>query len=127
MPIGLLPSGDTSGIVRRMGFGFFQSPDLKAIMSGAPAARSGVVATAGLLGQGFGGLLVALCLTIFRSKGPELALWMASGAAAFGCMVSVLRLMPQKARPLPDPLAPDLSEALRRTLFGRRSGPPPRR
>ena len=102
--VALMPSGSTTGIVWRMmlcgaGFGFFQSPNLKAIMSAAPKARSGgasgVVATSRLLGQGFGALLVALCLTISRSNGPQLALWMASGAAGAGCVVSFLRLLPE--------------------------------
>ena len=85
------------------GFGFFQSPNLRALMGSAPPERSGgasgIVATARLLGQSSGAALVALCLTVSRDRGPELALWMGSGFAAIGSIVSVLRLAPASARP----------------------------
>ncbi len=84
------------------GFGFFQAPNLKAIMSGAPPERSGsasgIVATARLLGQSIGAALVALCLTASIEKGPELALWMGVGFAAIGSIVSFLRLLPRPVR-----------------------------
>jgi DHA2 family multidrug resistance protein-like MFS transporter len=84
------------------GFGFFQSPNLRALMASAPPERSGgasgIVATARLLGQSIGAALVALCLTASHDRGPELALWMGSGFAAIGSVVSVLRLVPAAAR-----------------------------
>ncbi len=47
------------------GFGFFQSPNLKAMMSAAPPERSGgasgIIATSRLVGQSTGAALVALC------------------------------------------------------------------
>lgn len=79
------------------GFGFFQSPNLRALMGSAPPGRSGgasgIVATARLLGQTTGAALVALCLTISSSDGPVLALWLGCGFALAGSLASVLRLL----------------------------------
>jgi DHA2 family multidrug resistance protein-like MFS transporter len=89
------------GIVWRMmicgaGFGFFQSPNLKAIMSSAPAERSGgasgIVATSRLVGQAIGAALVALCFGISMRHGPSLALALAAVFSAFGSVVSFSRL-----------------------------------
>ena len=84
------------------GFGFFQSPNLRAMMGGAPPERSGgasgIVAAARLLGQSIGAALVALCFSASRETGLELALWMGSGFAAVGSIVSFLRLFPMSAR-----------------------------
>ena len=56
------------------GFGFFQSPNLRAIMSSAPPGRSGgasgIVATSRLLGQSIGAALVALCFGIAGGARP---------------------------------------------------------
>jgi DHA2 family multidrug resistance protein-like MFS transporter len=73
-----------------IGFGFFQAPNMKAIMGSAPASRagsaSGMVATARLTGQATGAALVAFCLTISHLRGP----WFALGiAAAFSFAASV--------------------------------------
>jgi len=73
-----------------VGFGFFQAPNIKAIMGSAPASRSGgasgIVATARLSGQATGAALVAFCLTISHLHGP----WYAIGlAAAFAFVASV--------------------------------------
>ena len=79
------------------GFGFFQSPNLKAIMSSAPPERSGgasgTVATSRLLGQSTGAALVALCFGIAGDGGPALALALAAGFAGLASGVSLLRLM----------------------------------
>ena len=97
----LPPNPSTTSIVWRMmlcgaGFGFFQSPNLRAIMNAAPAERSGgasgIVATARLLGQSIGAALVALCLTLAGDGGPQLALWTGSVFAATGSVISLLRL-----------------------------------
>lgn len=78
------------------GFGFFQSPNLRALMASAPPARSGgasgIVATSRLVGQTAGAALVALCLNVSPQSGPTLALWLGCGASALGCVASVLRL-----------------------------------
>ena len=78
------------------GFGFFQSPNLKAIMSSAPPNRSGgasgTVATSRLLGQSMGAALVALCFGIAGDGGPALALSLAAGFAGVAGAVSLSRL-----------------------------------
>jgi MFS transporter, DHA2 family, multidrug resistance protein len=79
-----------------MGFGLFQSPNLKAIMSSAPPQRaggaSGMVAMARLNGQALGAALVALCFGIAGSQGPTLALALGAGFAALGALSSAARL-----------------------------------
>jgi len=85
------------------GFGFFQSPNLKALMSSAPPRRSGgasgIVATSRMIGQATGAALVALCFSMSQTSGPVLALWLGSGFAAAGCVASVLRLVVAKRGP----------------------------
>jgi DHA2 family multidrug resistance protein-like MFS transporter len=73
-----------------VGFGFFQAPNMKAIMGSAPPHRagsaSGIVATARLTGQATGAALVAFCLTMSTLRGS----WYAVGlAAAFALAASV--------------------------------------
>ncbi|MBP0623962.1 MFS transporter [Cupriavidus consociatus] len=86
------------------GFGFFQSPNLKALMASAPRERSGgasgVIATARLLGQATGAALVALCFGIGGTHGPGLALALGAAFAGVAAVASWLRLV------APDPLAP---------------------
>jgi DHA2 family multidrug resistance protein-like MFS transporter len=78
------------------GFGFFQSPNLRAIMTSAPAQRSGgasgTVATARLLGQTSGAALVALCFHLWHDEGPWLALWIGCCFSLGGSVASFLRL-----------------------------------
>lgn len=78
------------------GFGLFQSPNLKAIMSAAPPDRSGgasgMVALARLSGQALGAALVALCFGIAGSQGPTAALALGAGFAALGALSSAARL-----------------------------------
>ncbi|CAN5867274.1 MFS transporter [soil metagenome] len=79
-----------------VGFGFFQSPNLKALMASAPPDRSGgasgVIATARLLGQTTGAALVALCFGIAGDHGPTLALALGAAFAAAGAIASGARL-----------------------------------
>ncbi|MEE7505168.1 MFS transporter [Methylobacterium mesophilicum] len=78
------------------GFGFFQAPNLRAIMTSAPPARSGgasgIVATARLLGQTMGAALVAACFGISDARGPALALGLGAAFAGVASVVSFLRL-----------------------------------
>ena len=79
------------------GFGFFQSPNLRAIMDSAPPERSGsasgIVATSRLLGQATGAALVALCFGVSALHGPVLALILAAGFAGAAGLASFSRLL----------------------------------
>ena len=79
------------------GFGFFQSPNLRAIMTSAPPERSGsasgIVATSRLVGQAIGAAMVALCFSLSMSYGPSLALGLGAIFAGAGSLVSFSRLL----------------------------------
>jgi len=98
----LPPDPGTIDIVWRMmlcglGFGWFQSPNLKAILSAAPRERSGsasgIVAMSRLVGQSVGAALVAFCLALSLQRGPQIALMLAAGFASFASLVSFSRLL----------------------------------
>jgi DHA2 family multidrug resistance protein-like MFS transporter len=80
-----------------IGFGFFQAPNLKALMSSSPPGRSGsassIVATARLTGQTIGAALAALCFGLADSEGAVVALALGAGFAALGSLMSFLRLI----------------------------------
>jgi MFS transporter, DHA2 family, multidrug resistance protein len=100
--LALLPASPSIlNIVWRMaicglGFGFFQTPNLRAIMSSAPPGRSGgasgIVATARLTGQTLGAALTALCFALAGREGATYALALGAGFAAVGSVMSFLRL-----------------------------------
>jgi DHA2 family multidrug resistance protein-like MFS transporter len=100
--LALMPAHPTlTDIIVRMavcgaGFGFFQSPNLKAIMASAPPERSGgasgIIGTARLLGQTTGAALVALCFGIAGRHGPTLALTLGAVFAGAASVASGLRL-----------------------------------
>jgi DHA2 family multidrug resistance protein-like MFS transporter len=88
-------------VICGFGFGFFQTPNIKALMSSAPPHRSGgasgIVATARLTGQTIGAALAALCFALAGRDGATLALALGAGFAAVGSVMSFLRLaVPQK-------------------------------
>ena len=101
--LALLPAHPSDAdIVWRMavcglGFGFFQSPNLRAIMSSAPPERSGgasgIVATSRLVGQSTGAALVALCFGVSALHGPALALALGAGFAGVAALASFSRLL----------------------------------
>ena len=80
-----------------IGFGFFQAPNMKAIMGSAPAARagsaSGIVASARLTGQATGAALVAACLMLGGTSGSAQALIIGAVCAALGAGTSFSRLL----------------------------------
>ena len=84
-----------------LGFGFFQSPNLKAFMHSAPPERSGgasgMVGTSRLLGQATGAALVALALGLFGTHGSTWALAWGAAFSAAGCLASGLRLVGKRA------------------------------
>jgi DHA2 family multidrug resistance protein-like MFS transporter len=78
------------------GFGFFQSPNNRTIITSAPRIRSGaasgMLGTARLLGQATGAALVALVLSHFPASGANLSLWIAASFAIAAGMTSILRM-----------------------------------
>lgn len=85
-----------------LGFGIFQSPNNRTILSSAPRHRSGgasgMLGTARLTGQTLGAALVALLFGIAPQTGSVTALYLGAGFAALGALVSMLRVT-QRAGP----------------------------
>jgi DHA2 family multidrug resistance protein-like MFS transporter len=79
-----------------IGFGLFQSPNMREIMSKATASRSGgasaVVAISRLMGQTCGAALVAQCFHWWPAAGSQMALWLGGVCALLGCAFSAMRL-----------------------------------
>jgi DHA2 family multidrug resistance protein-like MFS transporter len=90
-----------------LGFGFFQSPNNRAMVTSAPMHRSGAaggaLATARLLGQTAGALTTGVFFHLAGTTAATAALAAAAGLAALAALVSLsrLRLAP---RPRPEPL-----------------------
>jgi MFS transporter, DHA2 family, multidrug resistance protein len=117
--LALLPADATSlAIVWRMaicgfGFGFFQSPNNRTMLSSAPMARSGaaggMLATARLTGQTIGATLAAISFR-FASHAEPFALGVAALFAAGAATASLWRLRhapsapPNAPRPVADAL-----------------------
>lgn len=110
--LAMLPAQpDTADIIWRMticgfGFGFFQSPNNRAIVSSAPRERSGgagaVQSTARLLGQTIGSAFVALIFGFAGpagGTGPTMAILLAAGFSAAAAAASVFRLFNFVRRP----------------------------
>jgi DHA2 family multidrug resistance protein-like MFS transporter len=104
--LALLPMQPTTvDIVWRMticglGFGFFQTPNQRTLMSSAPPHRSGgasgIVATSRLLGQTTGAAFVALCFGLSETSGAILALGLGAAFAGAASLASFLRLLPAR-------------------------------
>jgi DHA2 family multidrug resistance protein-like MFS transporter len=101
--LALLPAapGDAD-IIWRMalcgaGFGLFQSPNNRAIITSAPRERSGgasgMLGTARLLGQTIGAALVALMFSLVGGRATVWALGLAAGIALLAAAVSCTRLI----------------------------------
>lgn len=101
--LALLPAvpGDADIVWRMMlcgaGFGLFQSPNNRAIITSAPRDRSGgasgMLGTARLLGQTVGAALVALMFSLFGGRATIWALGLAAGIALLAAAVSYTRLV----------------------------------
>jgi len=99
-------------VICGLGFGFFQSPNNRAIIVSAPRERSGgagaIQSTARLLGQTIGAALVALIFGLAGPSGgtsPAVAILLAAGFSAAAAIASVSRLLaivrvPRAARPI---------------------------
>lgn len=85
-------------VICGIGFGFFQSPNMLALLSSAPGNRSGgasgILAASRLFGQALGASVVAICLSAVPVGGVVLAIWIGAGFAAMGSVFSALRLLP---------------------------------
>ncbi len=91
----------TFDIVWRMavcgfGFGLFQSPNNRTILSSAPRERSGgasgMLSTSRLLGQTTGAAVVSLLFGMYPANSTTLAILAGAGVAAVAASVSLLRL-----------------------------------
>jgi DHA2 family multidrug resistance protein-like MFS transporter len=86
-------------VVCGIGFGFFQSPNNRAIIGAAPRSRSGaasgMLSTARLVGQTIGGVVVALVFALTQgdiARGASLAITAGALFSGVACVVSFLRL-----------------------------------
>ncbi|MCC8401036.1 MFS transporter [Paraburkholderia sp. MMS20-SJTN17] len=102
------PHPDALQIVWRMalcgaGFGIFQSPNNRTMLSSAPRERSGgasgMLGTARLTGQTLGAALVALIFGVAPENGTVVALYVAAGFSAVAAVVSTMRVMHKTAQP----------------------------
>jgi DHA2 family multidrug resistance protein-like MFS transporter len=101
--LALLPAAPSGvDIIWRMvicgfGFGLFQTPNNRAIITSAPRERSGgasgMLPTARLLGQTTGAALAALMFALFAERATTIALVMAATIAAVAAGVSVVRVI----------------------------------
>jgi MFS transporter, DHA2 family, multidrug resistance protein len=92
-----------------IGFGFFQSPNNRALISSAPRSRSGVasgvLSTARLTGQTIGGVAVAVIFALTHgdtahgdiASGVWIALAAGAAFSGFACVISFLRLTQPEA------------------------------
>lgn len=77
------------------GFGFFQPPNNRVILTAAPRTRSGAasgtISSARLLGQGTGAAVAALLLAHAGAQGAVLSLFAGAGFAGLAAVLSLLR------------------------------------
>ncbi len=78
-----------------VGFGFFQTPNNRAMLAGAPRNRSGAAgamqATTRVFGQGVGTGLVAMVFAVGGDYGPMLGLGVSMGCALTAVIVNIAR------------------------------------
>ncbi|HEY6982450.1 MFS transporter [Reyranella sp.] len=81
------------------GFGLFQSPNNRTMLSSAPRERSGgasgMLATARLLGQTTGAAMVSLLFGLYSDKAVALAILSGAAVAGVAALVSFLRVRHQ--------------------------------
>jgi DHA2 family multidrug resistance protein-like MFS transporter len=97
----LPPDPSTLDMVWRMalagfGFGLFQTPNNKVLVSSAPKERSGgasgIQATGRLLGQTLGAATVGLVFTaIGKADGSVVVLWLGAGLCLVACLTGIFR------------------------------------
>jgi len=78
-----------------VGFGLFQSPNNRMMLTSAPRERAGaaggMLGTARLTGQTLGAVMTAIFLHLFGAPGEVVGLWVAAGFAALAAAVSLSR------------------------------------
>ena len=98
----LLPASSSNAwivvgmLLAGIGFGFFQTPNNRAMLSAAPRNRSGAAgglqATTRVFGQTFGTALVAIGFRLSTDHGPAVALCMAIVCALLALAVNAVRI-----------------------------------
>lgn len=82
-----------------LGFGLFQSPNNRTMLSSAPRERSGgasgMLATARLLGQTTGAAMVSLLFGLYQMQAITAAIMAGAGVAGIAALVSFLRVRHQ--------------------------------
>lgn len=126
-----LPSDPTHfDIIWRMalagvGFGFFQSPNNRAMIGAAPRERSGgasgMLGTARLLGQTTGAATAALLFSRLSHGAPTVALIIATGFALMAAAVSFARLYDQTGDSRMRAPNPEADPAMHASLLRRKS------
>jgi MFS transporter, DHA2 family, multidrug resistance protein len=111
--LALFPQNGTSAdLIWRMalcglGFGFFQAPNNRTLISSAPRARTGaaggMLATARLLGQTLGAASVAILFRAYPGKGSNITLAVAAGISLAAAAVSLSRLAGNAGGSVPKP------------------------
>jgi DHA2 family multidrug resistance protein-like MFS transporter len=78
-----------------LGFGFFQTPNNRSMISSAPRSRSGAIggvqATTRVFGQSFGTALVATAFGLFPQSGPMIAIAVGALCAGMAVLVNTVR------------------------------------
>jgi len=87
-----------------IGFGVFQSPNNRMMLTSAPRERAGaaggMLGTARLTGQTIGAVLTAILLHLFGDPGEVIGLGVAAGFAALAALVSLSRTAVRDSQPL---------------------------
>jgi len=82
-----------------LGFGFFQTPNNRALLIAAPRRRAGaaggMLSTARLVGQTVGAAGVAILFRVYPVKGSNIALYVAAAIALAAALVSLTRVTPE--------------------------------
>jgi DHA2 family multidrug resistance protein-like MFS transporter len=85
------------------GFGLFQSPNNRMMLTAAPRARAGaaggMLGTARLTGQTLGAVGTAIFLHLFGNPGEVIGLWVAAGSAALAAAFSLSRTAVKATQP----------------------------
>ncbi len=94
-------------VVAGFGFGTFQTPNNKILITSAPPERSGgasgIQSTARLVGQSMGVALLAVIFGLVPNDPTGIALGLAAALAAIGILPSALRRVEADPKPQPEP------------------------